>query len=185
MTLSTTQRVGVLATAAFFAVALSAGKGLTAGDPDGTRGPTSQPKSDKSDPKSSDQNKKKKKSSQIDELHQRYLAARALILEGRYAEGIAALQALHSDDDAEVANYIGFANRKLGNFELAKVWYERALSTDPNHTRTLQYYGMWQLETGNMLKAEDFLEKIRAICGSAECADYVLLKRAIDTNVTY
>jgi tetratricopeptide (TPR) repeat protein len=72
-----------------------------------------------------------------------YGAARQLILAGSYQVGIAAMHALGHDEHPDVANYIGYANRKLGNYEQSKIWYETALEADPNHTRTWSYYGMW------------------------------------------
>lgn len=114
-----------------------------------------------------------------------YNAARQLVLDGRYESAIAAFLALDADDDADVANYVGFAWRKLGRYELSQVWYEKALASDPNHTRTWQYYGMWHLENGNALKAQDHLERIRLICG-VECRDYKLLRDAIvEGRTTY
>ena len=89
------------------------------------------------------------------------------------------------DDSAEVANYIGYANRKLGNYEAARIWYEKALAADPNHVRTWQYYGMWHVEQGNLLKAQDFLEKIRSICGGTACQEYADLKAAIAGKISY
>jgi hypothetical protein len=50
--------------------------------------------------------------------------------------------------------------------------------------RTWQYYGMWQLEQGNRLKAQDFLAKIRDICGTA-CKEYASLKEALNGNIVY
>jgi len=101
-----------------------------------------------------------------------------------YEGGIAMLRTLGHDDNADVANLIGYSSRKLGRTDDAKLWYEKALDADPNHTRTWQYYGMWQLEQGNRLKAEDNLEKIRAICGE-DCDDYKTLRDAIAGNATY
>ena len=51
-----------------------------------------------------------------------------------------------------------YASRKLGRYDDAKIWYERALAADPNHAVTWSYYGMWQAEQGNLLKAKDDLE---------------------------
>jgi tetratricopeptide (TPR) repeat protein len=107
-----------------------------------------------------------------------YNAARQLVLDGQYETAIAAFLALDADDDADVANYVGFAHRKAGRYELSQIWYEKALAADPKHTRTWQYYGMWHLENGNALKAQDHLERIRLICGG-ECKDYKLLRDAI------
>jgi tetratricopeptide (TPR) repeat protein len=101
-----------------------------------------------------------------------------------YAAGIAALRALKRDDHPDVANLIGFASRKLGRSDDAKLWYEKALAADPNHTRTWQYYGMWHLEQGNRLKAEEHLSKIAAICGTG-CEDYRSLKLALAGGNNY
>jgi tetratricopeptide (TPR) repeat protein len=108
-----------------------------------------------------------------------YQQARQLVLAGSYAEAIQAFHALDHDDSPEVANYIGYAYRKLGDYDLSKDWYERALAADPNHVRTWEYYGLWHLEQGNKLKAQDFLEKIRNICGNTSCQEYAELSQAI------
>jgi tetratricopeptide (TPR) repeat protein len=107
-----------------------------------------------------------------------YNAARQLVRGGHYEAAIAAFTALDADDDPDVANYLGFAHRKAGRYAQSQVWYEKALAADPAHTRTWQYYGMWHLENGNALKAQDHLEKIRLICGTT-CEDYRLLREAI------
>lgn len=41
-----------------------------------------------------------------------------------YAAGIAKLHSLGHDDDAAIANLIGYSSRKLGRYDDAKVWYE-------------------------------------------------------------
>ena len=114
-----------------------------------------------------------------------YKQAYALIYKQRdYAGGIAVLRTLGQDDHPDVANLIGFSSRKLGRTDDAKTWYEKALVADPKHTRTWQYYGMWHLEQGNRLKAENHLEQIRLICGHG-CDDYTSLKGALEGNSTY
>jgi tetratricopeptide (TPR) repeat protein len=168
--------LGVFAAVALFGFALSTGYLLAGADnpDDGTRGPQ---------PGSSDQSTKKKRQSQF-ELRDGYLKARAMILDGKYKSGIVALRALDYDDSPDVANYLGYASRKLGDYETAKYWYEKALASDPNHVRTWQYYGMLHVERGNMLKAADHLEKIRQLCGS-ECKEYADLKSAMEGHVSY
>ena len=64
------------------------------------------------------------------------------------------------DDNVDVATLIGYASRKLGRYDDAKYWYDKALAADPNHALTWSYYGMWQAEQGNLLKAKDDLEKV-------------------------
>ncbi|MBI2714719.1 MAG: hypothetical protein HYX37_09725 [Rhizobiales bacterium] len=55
----------------------------------------------------------------------------------------------------------GYVNRQMGNYEQSKISYEQALAADLNHVRTWSYYGMWQMEQGNRLKA--------VIDGTASC----------------
>jgi tetratricopeptide (TPR) repeat protein len=177
------RRLGALAATVLFGLAVSLGPALAAGDPD----PRTSPEP-KTPPKDSGQKATKKK--QLDKKSEQefidgYRAARVLVLDGKYEEGIAAFKALGRDDSAEVANYIGYANRKMGKYDLAKVWYEKALALDPNHVRTWQYYGMWHVEQGNMLKAADFLEKIRLICGGTGCQEFQDLKGAMEGTVVY
>jgi tetratricopeptide (TPR) repeat protein len=129
--------------------------------------------------------KKKKKEESERKFMDGYRAAHALIYQnGDYAGGIAALHAIGQDGHPDVANLIGFANRKLGHYEDAKVWYEKALAADPRHARTWSYYGMWHAEQGNRLKAEDYLETVRSICGTG-CREYVELKGVIEGTLTY
>ncbi|HEX9073862.1 MAG TPA: tetratricopeptide repeat protein, partial [Pseudolabrys sp.] len=113
--------------------------------------------------------KKKKNNNAIEQQEQQlaqekflreYRAARQLILDGNYEAGIAAMHALGHDEHPDVANYIGYANRKMGNYDQSKIWYEAALKADPNHVRTWSYYGMWQMEQGNRLKALEDLQKV-------------------------
>ncbi|MFZ0623921.1 MAG: tetratricopeptide repeat protein [Pseudolabrys sp.] len=146
-------------------------------------------------PTDSGSKKKKKKDNNVIEQQQEqlaqekflrdYHAARAMILEGNYQGGIAAMHALGQDEHADVANYIGYAYRKLGDYDDSKVWYEKALATDPNHVRTWSYYGMWQMEQGNRLKALDDLQKVQLICGNTTCEEYRQLKDVIDGKATY
>jgi tetratricopeptide (TPR) repeat protein len=127
----------------------------------------------------------KKKTSSIEEFIAGYETAYVLIYDhGDYQAGIMALRALDHDDNPDVATLLGYASRKLGRYDDAKVWYDRALAADPNHAVTWSYYGMWQAEQGNVLKAKDDLEKVRQICGT-DCRAYQMLKDTIDGTVTY
>jgi tetratricopeptide (TPR) repeat protein len=140
---------------------------------------------DQGSTRSTKDKKKKDKSSATEEFVRGYRAAYTRIYhDGDYAGGIAALRALDHDDNADVATLIGYASRKLGRYNDAERWYERALAADPNHAVTWSYYGMWQAEQGNVLKAKDDLEKVRLICGT-DCRAYKMLKEAIDGTVTY
>jgi len=180
-------RPSLVAAAALLAASLAVGPALAASDtgrerfpPDSAPYPTDQ----KQQQQKGVQKKKKEQKSQ-QELRELYNHARALIQDGQYEAGIAAMRALDHDDNPEVANFIGYASRKLGRYEDSKFWYERALAADPNHVRTWSYYGMWHAEQGNLLMAKDFLEQVRLICGNTTCDEYVQLKGVIDGTRTY
>jgi tetratricopeptide (TPR) repeat protein len=96
-----------------------------------------------------------------------------------YAAAIEQLKALGHDDQANVANLIGYSYRKLGDYKLSQVWYERALKADPNHVLTWQYYGLWQIEQGNRDQALYHLSRIAAICGT-DCEHYRSLAAALE-----
>ena len=96
-----------------------------------------------------------------------------------YAAAIEQLRTLGHDDHPNVANLIGYSYRKLGDYKLSQVWYERALKADPNHVLTWQYYGLWQIEQGNRDQALYHLSRIAAICGT-DCEEFRLLAAALE-----
>ena len=176
-----------LATLTLFSVALiasplsvpafAAGGG---GDPPSANPP---PPPDRSAPKSSSKSKKKSaKQSSADDaaFRQGYRAAHATIY-GRndYAAAIGQLKALGHDDNAGVANLIGYSYRKLGDYKLSQAWYERALKADPNHVLTWQYYGLWQVEQGNRDQAQYHLNRIAQLTGTAS-EEYRSLAAALE-----
>jgi len=139
----------------------------------GTDTPTPPPPSDSDKSKS----KKEGKKSFLDGYKKAYAA---IYQRHDYAAGIARLKALNRADHADVANLIGYANRKLGNFGESKIWYEAALKADPSHVRTWQYYGLWQLEQGDRAQAQVHLDRIATLCGTS-CAEYRSLSQAMGT----
>jgi tetratricopeptide (TPR) repeat protein len=173
-------RIGIVAAVALLGFAISAGPVLAA-----EGGSSSYPPPPSGQDQGQKAKKKKKSNLELQQLREKYQYARALILDGQYEAGIAAMHAIGDDDNAEIANFIGYASRKLGRYDESKFWYEKALAADPNHVRTWSYYGMWHAEQGNKLKAEDFLEKVRLICGNTNCEEYVKLKGVIEGTQTY
>ncbi len=136
-------------------------------------------------PPASDSTKDKKKgdkSSSIDDSKflAGYRTAYATIYDRNdYTTAIEQLKALGRDDRADVANLIGYSYRKLGDYKLSQVWYERALKADPNHVRTWQYYGLWQVEQGNRDQAQYHLNKIAQLAGT-DSAEYRSLAAALE-----
>ena len=127
--------------------------------------------------------KKKDKSSSIDDpkFVEGYRAAYATVYDRNdYTAAIGQLKALGHDDNAAVANLIGYSYRKLGDYKVSQIWYERALKADPNHVKTWQYYGLWQLEQGNRDQAQYHLNKIAQLAGTGS-AEYRSLAAAMET----
>jgi tetratricopeptide (TPR) repeat protein len=165
-----------LLTLAMFAMALIAVPLLTTAHAAGGDNP-SPPASD-----SKKEKKKSDKSSSIDDgkFIEGYRAAYATIYDRNdYASAIGQLKALGQDDRADVANLIGYSYRKLGDYKVSQIWYERALKADPDHVRTWQYYGLWQLEQGNRDQAQYHLTRIGELCGT-DCAEYRSLAAALE-----
>jgi tetratricopeptide (TPR) repeat protein len=130
----------------------------------------------------STQKKKPSKQSLFDDptFAKGYREAYATIYDrNEYAGAIEQLKALGHDEHPNVANLIGYSYRKLGDYKLSQVWYERALQADPNHVLTWNYYGLWQIEQGNRDQAQYHLSRIASICGT-DCAEYRSLAAALE-----
>jgi tetratricopeptide (TPR) repeat protein len=109
-----------------------------------------------------------------------YRAAYATIYDRNdYPAAIEQLKALGHDDVAAVANLIGYSYRKLGDYKVSQIWYERALKADPNHVKTWQYYGLWQVEQGNRDQAQYHLSRIAALTGT-DSEEYRSLAAALE-----
>ena len=125
---------------------------------------------------------KKDKSSSIDDpkFLASYRAAYTTIYDRNdYTSAIEQLKSLGREDVADVANLIGYSYRKLGDYKQSQTWYELALKDDPNHVRTWQYYGMWQLEQGNREQAQYHLGKVAQLAGT-DSKEYRSLSAALE-----
>ena len=159
------------------------GGGGGGGDPYGSPYTSTTPPPDTKATQTTHKSKKKPdKQSLFDDpaFAQGYRTAYATIYDRHdYAEAIEQLKALGHDDHPNVSNLIGYSYRKLGDYKLSQVWYERALKADPNHVLTWQYYGLWQIEQGNRESAQYHLSRIAAICGT-DCEEYRSLAAALE-----
>jgi tetratricopeptide (TPR) repeat protein len=180
-----------LTTLAMFSVAVAATPSLTpAYAAGGSDTPTPPPATDTKGTK----DKKKKSETRNSNTENaaflaNYRAAYATIYDKQdYTAAITQLKALGQDDRADVANLIGYSYRKLGDYKVSQIWYERALKADPAHVRTWQYYGLWQVEQGNRDQAQYHLNKIAMLSGK-DSAEYKSLAAALEkapgTGLTY
>lgn len=99
---------------------------------------------------------------------------------GDYAGAVASLGAALAKDpkNADTLNYLGYSTRKLGQFDKAKGYYDRALAIDPDHRGAHEYLGELFLQTGNLAGAEAHLKKLDSLCLFG-CSEYTELKNQI------
>ena len=170
------RKLSMLLVPGLVSMALAAGPMLTSAYAAGSDEPSPPPKSDSSAKKG------KKKSSSISDpkFLAAYRTAYTTIYDGHdYTSAIGQLKSLERDDVADVANLIGYSYRKLGDYQSSKVYYEIALKDDPNHVRTWQYYGLWQLEQGNREQAQYHLNRIAQLAGTGS-EEYRSLAAALE-----
>ena len=103
-----------------------------------------------------------------------------LIENEEYEESIARLEeALRDDpDDADLLNLMAFSNRKLGNYDVALSFYQKALNIEPKHRGANEYLGELYLQLGQPEEAEKRLKVLDKACFFG-CGEYDKLKQAI------
>lgn len=96
-----------------------------------------------------------------------YMGAVALINEKKYEAAIADLQlaSMTFGPHPDILTYLGFANRKLKNFESAEQYYQAALAVAPEHRGATEYYGELMVERGDLAGAKKKLARLENLCG--------------------
>ena len=90
--------------------------------------------------------------------------------------------ALRAPDNADIQNYLGYANRKAGKLEPAFKHYRRALELNPRHRGAHEYIGEAYLMAGDLAGAQRHLEALRKIC-LLPCEEFGDLEREIAAYV--
>ena len=78
----------------------------------------------------------------------------------------------------DTLNYLGFALRKLGNFEEAEKYYLEGLSIKPDHYGINEYLGELYIQTNRIELAKERLEVLE----NCNCEEYNELKEVIENN---
>jgi len=86
--------------------------------------------------------------------------------------------ALRDDRNADIQNYLGYAYRRLRQFDSAIQHYQRALTLNPRHRSAHEHLGEAHLARGDLAKAKEHLAALEQIC-LIPCDEYDDLKRAI------
>jgi Flp pilus assembly protein TadD len=82
------------------------------------------------------------------------------------------------DENADIQNYLGYAERNRGNMDAAFKHYEKALVLNPKHRGAHEYVGEAYLLTGNLKKAEEHLAALDKLC-FLPCEEYTELKEKV------
>jgi tetratricopeptide (TPR) repeat protein len=107
-----------------------------------------------------------------------YDTARELAYFERPEEAIILLKQIANQNQPRVQNYLGFANRKAGRMEDAMMYYNIALSMDPNYVLARSYMGQGLLEQGDFGGAYAQLREIKERAGTHN-RSYEMLASAI------
>jgi Flp pilus assembly protein TadD len=83
-------------------------------------------------------------------------------------------------NNADVQNWLGFAQRKQGNLDAAFAAYDKALKLNPRHKAAHEYIGEAYLISGKLPQAEQHLAELRKLCTPIPCEEYKDLRRAVD-----
>jgi tetratricopeptide (TPR) repeat protein len=112
-----------------------------------------------------------------------YLDAVALINDGRYEAALASLEAARTafGPHPDILTYMGYANRKLGRYDIAERYYKAALAASPGHRAASEYYGELLVERGDKTGAERMLASLDAGC-TFGCAEADELRRWVDAG---
>ncbi len=78
--------------------------------------------------------------------------------------------------DPDTLNYLGFANRKVGNLKDAEIYYLLGLEIKPDHNGINEYLGELYVTTNRTDLAKERLEVLE----SCSCEEYQQLKDVID-----
>ena len=113
-----------------------------------------------------------------------YKAVRELAYAGRFGEVTQVLDQMPDQLDDRVLTYRGFTARKLGDLELANMYYDQALTQNPDNILARSYMGQGKVAAGDKVAAVIQLREIQARGGAGTWAE-TSLRSAIETGTTY
>jgi predicted Zn-dependent protease len=82
---------------------------------------------------------------------------------------------------ADVNNYLGYTNRKVGKQDVALGFYQTALKINPDHKGAHEYLGELYVEMKDLPKAREQLAALEKICG--KCEESEDLKRHVERGM--
>jgi tetratricopeptide (TPR) repeat protein len=111
-------------------------------------------------------------------------AVRELAYAGRLDDAQEVMRAMPDQEADLVLTYWGFTHRKLGDMTLAHVYYDKALTVNPDNILARSYLGQAHVTEGDMDAARAQLAEIRARGGTGTWPEQSLAE-AISSGRTY
>ena len=106
------------------------------------------------------------KKGKLDKAKQKYKKAQKLLIKSNKKK----------PDNPDTLNYLGFAHRKIGDYENAEIYYSMGLELDPKHVGINEYMGELFVATNRLDKAKERL----AVLKDCNCKEYKDLKLVIE-----
>ena len=113
-----------------------------------------------------------------------YDAAREMAYAGRYQDANTVLDQMPDQNSDRVLTYRGFTARMLGDLELASIYYEQAIVSNPDNILARSYMGQGKVADGDKVAAIMQLREIQVRGGAGTWAE-TSLQDAIETGRTY
>ena len=113
-----------------------------------------------------------------------YGAVRELAYAGRYSDAITVLDQMPDQNSDRVMTYRGFTARKLGDLDLADVYYQKAIDLNPDNIAARSYMGQGLVAKGDKVAAMEQLREIRARGGVGSWSEKSLAA-ALENGQTY
>ena len=112
--------------------------------------------------------KKLEKKGKIEKANKRYKKALEYLIKSNKKK----------PNQPDTLNYLGFAFRKMGNFEEAEKYYLIGLNIKPDHNGINEYLGELYIKTNRIDLAKERLEVLK----NCKCEEYEELKEIIEKN---
>ena len=113
-----------------------------------------------------------------------YQQARLLADEGEYEWALDHLRLIRVQQNAEVLNYTGYANRKAGRLETGIGYYQQALALNPDYAQAREYLGEAYVLAGFDDLARKQLQEIESRSGTSSEA-YVALRKFMQDQLSF
>jgi len=109
-----------------------------------------------------------------------YVAGEQAAKQENWPQTVAKMQAVLARDpkNADAWNYLGYAQRHLGDMDASFKSYGMALQINPKHRGAHEYVGEAYLKVGRLDKAEEHLKALDKLC-FFPCEEYSELKEKI------